>query len=135
MSSTNRGKNWNRSMLTDKNNKGQSMNPAIAVNESGIHVVWQDDIDGNYEIYYRKYRNSVNGCGWTEPENISKNYYISQKPDIKVNGSNIQVVWQDDMDGNYEIYFTESNDGGVIWTKPENCSGNEGYSLNPVLPK
>jgi hypothetical protein len=35
-------------------NSGSSMNPAMAIDSGGtIHVVWDDDTPGNYEIYYK----------------------------------------------------------------------------------
>jgi hypothetical protein len=35
---------------------GFSYYPALAVDASGrVHVVWQDNTPGNYEIYYRRF--------------------------------------------------------------------------------
>jgi hypothetical protein len=37
-------------------NSGSSYCPAMPVYSSGnVHVVWEDDTPGNYEIYYGKY--------------------------------------------------------------------------------
>jgi hypothetical protein len=34
---------------------GNSARPAVAADASGnIHLVWQDEAPGNYEIYYKK---------------------------------------------------------------------------------
>ena len=51
--STNGGSNWTTKRLTF--NSGNSDIPAIAIGSNDhIHVVWQDDSPGDYEIYYRK---------------------------------------------------------------------------------
>ncbi len=36
-------------------------------------------------------------------------------PVIAINGSVVHVVWSDERDGNYEIYYKRSTDGGVSW--------------------
>jgi hypothetical protein len=36
-------------------NNGRSYHPAVAIDSSdALHVVWHDEIPGNFEIYYRK---------------------------------------------------------------------------------
>lgn len=36
-------------------NSGSSFSPAIAADSTDtIHIVWEDDTPGNFEIYYRK---------------------------------------------------------------------------------
>jgi hypothetical protein len=53
--STNRGSAWMTSQRLTSNS-GYSGHPAIAVDSSGnVHVVWYDNMFGNYEICYRKY--------------------------------------------------------------------------------
>jgi len=53
--STDEGTTWN-TMNRLTWNSGFSTNPGIAIDSSGaIHVVWQDNTPGNYEIYYRKF--------------------------------------------------------------------------------
>ncbi len=131
MNSTDKGNNWNRTILTDKNSVGQSLNPSISIDDSKIYVVWQNNNSGSYDIYFTK---SIYKDIWSEPENISESDYISQKPDIKVYGSNVHVVWQDDMEGNNEINFRAFFDG-IGWTDQKNISENAGQSLNPILPK
>jgi hypothetical protein len=128
MGSTDKGKHWERKKLTGK---GQSMYPAIGVNESDIYVVWQDNRDGNYEIYLRKSEDK--GGSWSGSRRLTNNNGNSRKPDIKVNGEIIQVVWQDNIEGNLEILLIESIDRGVVWTEPENISGNQGRSIKARL--
>jgi len=134
--SANGGTTWltNKKLTT---NASTSLNPSIAVNGSNVYVTWEDNIPGNYEIYFKK---SVDGgMIWSTNKRLSTNAGNSLNPSIAVNGSDVYVVWQDDTvtldnpTGVPEIYFKESNDGGATWAATENRSNNAGNSLNPSI--
>ncbi len=85
------------------NNSGRSEAPALAVNDSSLDVVWNDDTPGNMEIYHRQ---STNGGGaWREIERLTNNSSTSRGQFLGVGGSQIFVVWQDLTPGNNEIYI------------------------------
>jgi hypothetical protein len=49
---------------------GSSASPAIAVDSSGrIHLAWQDNTPGNYEIYYKK--STDGGLNWTTSQRLT----------------------------------------------------------------
>ncbi|MBN1689819.1 MAG: IPT/TIG domain-containing protein, partial [Dehalococcoidia bacterium] len=51
--STDGGANWGAdTRLT--NDAGSSLTPSIAVSGNNVHVSWQDNRDGNWEIYYKR---------------------------------------------------------------------------------
>jgi hypothetical protein len=95
--------------------------PAIAVNKSNVILaVWEDGRLGDFDIFFSK---SVNG-GLTWSPNVRVNSddpgNSSTNPSIAVdNSDNIYVVWQDNRNGNSDIYFAKSSDGGTSWTDPE----------------
>jgi len=96
------------------NNAGSAFYPAIAVDGSNIYVVWEDDTPGNREIYFKK---SIDeGVTWSPNKRLTNNAGDSSYAAIAVDGSNIYVVWSDDISGNYEIYFKKSIDGGATWS-------------------
>jgi hypothetical protein len=102
---------------------------AIAAFEESIHCVWHDNRDGNNEIYYKHSTN--NGLSWENDVRISNNPGVSNNASIAANGSNIHVVWGDNRDGNYEIYYKRSTDGGFVWgseTRLTNSAGTSDYS-------
>lgn len=87
--------------------------PSMAVSGSNVNIIWTDDIDLNYEIYYK--RSLDNGVTWGTNTRLTNNTAFSQYSSIAVSGSDIHVVWSDLRDGNAEIYYKRSTDGGTTW--------------------
>jgi hypothetical protein len=46
---------------------------------------------------------------------------------------NVCTVWQDNTPGNYDIFFSVSNDGGLTFSEPENISENTENSIQPQV--
>lgn len=86
-------------------NTGTSREPSITADSgSGIHVAWQDETPGNYEIYYKSSSNG--GVTWTALTRLNWNGESSTVPAIAADSSNgIHVVWADHTPGNNEIYY------------------------------
>lgn len=106
--STNMGVSWE----TDKRltyNAGTSLFPSISVSGSVVHVVWQDNSEGNYEIYYK--RSLDNGISWGPDIRLTNNIDLSERPSIAISDSVVHVVWQDFRDGNLEIYYKHNPTG------------------------
>jgi len=112
---------------------GYSGKPDIAVDGwLNLHVVWPDDTPGNYEIYYR--RSTDGGITWTPARSITVNSGDSWQPAIAVDSSrNPHLVWRDDTDGNSEIYYKKSKDGGATWTSRRRLTWTSGYSGLPDM--
>ena len=91
---------------------------SVAVSGTAVHVVWQDDRDGNLEIYYK--RSTDGGTTWGPDVRLTNALYESFFPSMAVLGgavpvNTVHVVWDDRRDGNPEIYYKGSSDGGVSW--------------------
>jgi BNR repeat-like domain len=86
---------------------GLSGSPQIAVDSSNNpHVVWYDDTPGHYEIFYKK--STDGGTMWTAAERLTWTAG-SYDPDMASDPSgHVHVVWQNDLPGNYEIYYMKS---------------------------
>jgi|GEM_PF-2204316 len=123
-------------------NSGVSNAPQIMLDSANKpYVVWSDNTEGYYEIYFSKWTPGAGAgvCGgptdcWTNmagtvlgSDNLSNNAGDSIYQKIQLNSSsNPYVVWQDNTTGNDEIYFTKWTPGagaGVCggptdcWTK------------------
>ena len=88
-------------------------NAFAVTNQDTIHIVWQDERDGNSEIYYK--RSIDKGQTWVPGTRLTYNNDYSRHPSVVVFGSNVHVVWEDFRDGNAGIYYKRSLDNGVTW--------------------
>lgn len=106
-----------------------SGSPSIALSGSIIHVVWYDNRNGNKEIYYK--HSSNGGQTWWPDNRLTDDDGESLAPNITSEGSAVNVVWRDDRDGNYEIYFKRSSDGGLSWEPDTRLTDNVSESQKP----
>jgi hypothetical protein len=113
--STNGGTNWTTKRLTWWSTT-DSKYPDIAIDSNeDIHLVWNGDIPGNSEIYYKK---SIDGGStWTGLKKLTSNKGYSLYPSIATDtNNNIHVAWRDSTSGYTEIHYMKSTDGGTTWT-------------------
>jgi hypothetical protein len=104
----------------------------IASSGDTVHVVWYDTRDGaSPEIYYK--RSTDGGLNWGSDTRISNNLYFSSNPSVSISGSFIHVVWDDNRDGNYEIYYNRSTDGGTSWGTDTRLTNDSAASQNPCI--
>jgi len=114
-----------------------SIAPAIAVNGSAVYVVWgeYDEITQQDEIYFRK--SADGGATWKTLKRLTYttdlNYWPYIGVDLAVNGSNIYVTWHDDAQGNKEIFFRKSADGGASWQTAQRLTYGSGSSEDPAV--
>jgi hypothetical protein len=80
-------------------------------NNDNIHIVWQDDRDGNDEVYYTKLDNE--GTTLVDDTRLTDNGAESSWPKIDMDGSNnIHIVWRDLRNGSPELYYTKLDASG-----------------------
>jgi len=126
---------WTTKRLS--NNTGYSINPDVAVWGENAYVVWADDTPspGHPEIYFRK--STDGGATWPAVKRLTNNAGSSTFPSLAVLGPKIYVVWQDDtpdpVNGNSEIFFKKSTDGGATWLATRRLTNYEGGSAHPAV--
>jgi hypothetical protein len=109
-----------------------SNHPSVAVSGSVVHVVYGDNRDGNEEIYYK--RSSDSGVSWGPDTRLTNDTTISAMPSVAVSGSVLHVVWYDERNGyNGEIYYKRSTDAGVSWGPDTRLTNNTANSYNPSV--
>jgi hypothetical protein len=89
--------------------------PDIAVNETGLHVVWVDGRGAHREIYY-KMRSAGSG-EWTEDLQLSSSAIEARAPTLAADGDVVHVVWQDYGSGKWAIYHRQRTADGQ-WSSP-----------------
>ncbi len=126
--STDGGESWEAdTRLT--NDPAVSEFPSVSVSGQVVHVVWDDNRDGNFEIYYK--RSTDGGVSWSEDTRLTNYSAHSYSPSVSVSGLAVHVVWYDFRDGNFEIYYKRSTDGGVSWSEDTRLTN---YSFTSASP-
>jgi len=113
------------------NNNAFSCGPTISVSGLLVHVLWYDTRDGNNEIYYK--RSSNNGTTWGEDTRLTNNAAASKFPSVLASGLAVHSVWVDDRDGDNEVYYKRSTDGGLNWETDIRLTNNPSNSQYPSV--
>lgn len=109
----------------------EATKPTIAVSGNYLHVAWVDRRIGNDEVYYKYSTNG--GISWGPDIRMTDNVYNSQQPSIDASGQNVVLMWDDNISGNYEIYYKRSTDAGLTWGADTRLTNFAGSSLNPAV--
>ncbi len=116
------------------NNTGFSEHPQMAVNGNNVHIVWADNTSLNRDIYIIS--STDGGQTFGDVINLSNNTADSYNQEISVSGNNVYIVWQDAQkftQGNSNISFISSNDGGQTFGDVVNLSDNAGKTSFPKI--
>ena len=120
-SSANKGRTWLkkdiRIDLGDKPGASHAYVAEIAVAGSYVYVVWHDMRNGEADIYFNV--SSDHGFTWNESpvrlDGDAPGSADSRNARIASANRKVYVVWQDDRNGNYDIYINCSISNGRIW--------------------
>ena len=85
---------------------------------------------GNQDVFFTS--SNDNGKTFSNPVNLGNNSRISTNPQISSHENNVYVLWYDFTPGNFEIFFTVSNDNGQTFNMPLNLTNAVG-SQNPQI--
>jgi Mg-chelatase subunit ChlD len=117
----------------------QKQTPTLTVDTSGdVHVVWADSRDTpideppRYEIYYNK---KPSTGGWETDTRLTNALDSdSLKPYIAEDASgNLHIVWEDDRDGNFEIYYRFYEASSSAWGSEQRLTNAAHASRGPHL--
>jgi hypothetical protein len=96
---------------------GESFNPHVAGATPNAVVVWQDDVNGAFDIYATY--SSDSGATWAVPDKLDTDVPvtgISFEPVLDVDGSGtVCVGWLDDRSGLSDVFMNYSLDDGATW--------------------
>jgi len=93
-----------------------SSNPQVGVEDNNVFIVWSDGRGASLdELYYAN--SSDNGDTWSENKPLTSNDgFNSRWPHLAMAEGVIHIIWGDDRNGDYNIYYKNSTDGGVTWS-------------------
>jgi len=112
--------------INDDLGSAEQWDPSIAVKSGIIAVVWDDARNGGRDIY------SANSTD--EGDNFSVNKMVNDDPlggqwipSIAINKTGyIGVVWEDGRNGNWDVYFANSTDGGNTFSANQRVNDDVG---------
>lgn len=128
--STDGGVTW-ESDVRLTNDPAHSNLASVGAQGADVHVVWYDERDGNREIYYK--HSSDNGATWSADVRITNNAGDSNNPSVTASGSLVHLLWHNEIDDNYEIFYRRSTDGGTTWESETQLTDAAGKSARPSL--
>jgi uncharacterized repeat protein (TIGR01451 family) len=89
---------------------GTSSSPYLAWTGTEYGVAWQDDRDGNYEIYFARLDAAGNKIG--ADVRVTSVEGVSQRPRLAWSGVSYGLLWNDVRDGTSQNYFLELDAAG-----------------------
>jgi hypothetical protein len=82
---------------------GMSSNPSLVWSGEEYGVAWHDDRDGNLEIYFARIDAAGEKIGSDERVTVWSGE--SSQVELATSGTTYGLVWHDDRDGAWEVYF------------------------------
>ncbi len=128
--SLNSGQSWGDQMRLTKDS-GNSINASVSSLANDVHVVWQDNRNGNDEIYYK--HSTDGGLSWGADLRMTNNPFKSNFPSAVAMGKTIIIVWSDLREGNAEIFGLRSVDNGDTWSEVIRLTNSPRESLQPKI--
>jgi len=110
-----------------------SNNPSLAWTGSEFGVSWEDDRDGDYEIFFA--RVSASGVKIGSDVQISSAPNSSLASTLAWTASEFGLGWADQTEGNYEIYFARLSPAGVKIGADLRVTNSIGNSVKPSLAR
>lgn len=114
-----------------------AVNPRIAAVGNNVYVAWQDynSTGQDSDIHFKASNN--NGANFGAEKDLSNDNLESVMPQIEASGTNVYVVWQNEVSGAgtpHNIWFSASADSGATFpTINKNINGNDKVSTSPVI--
>ncbi|NWF51423.1 MAG: T9SS type A sorting domain-containing protein [Ignavibacteriaceae bacterium] len=125
------GTTWEPEIRLSENDGFSSANPTVTDSGLNVYVVWEDVRDTNPEIYYK--HSPDNGTSWETDTRLTNHSSNKNSPSVAVSGTNIHIIWADSRDGNAEIYYKCSVDGGTSWQSDTRLTNFDGSSQYPSI--
>ena len=93
--------------------------PAVAVDRSTwtIYVSWMDRRNGNFDIYASA--STDGGATWSANKRVNDDTGIAMQwmVDLAVDShGTVHAAWEDKRNGNLNIFYSNSTDGGATWS-------------------
>jgi hypothetical protein len=106
--------------------------PQMGVSDPLLIAIWKDDRDGYRKAIYFK-RSTDSGTNWGPDTRLVLSPDWLLEPSIALSGSNVHLTWRDIRDGNWEVYYKCSTDGGSTWGPDTRLTFDPAISISPNI--
>jgi len=125
------GISWGSDTRLTTNNAYEE-HPSVSISGSAIHAIWMDQRNGPLEVYYKRSLNE--GITWESDIRLTISAVNSNLPSVAFSGSFVHVVWQDQRDGNFEVYYKRNPTGNLVGLIHTNFEIPNSFSLLQNFP-
>ena len=125
------GLHWSNATQLTSNASRDNAPSVVQDIDDNIWVSWQREIaPGQFAIFYRIY----NGTMWLDEAPFILDSYSNANPSVTVtlNGS-IWVMWTRLIEGNYDVHYKISNDGGANWLDRPALVNDTNWDIGPSV--
>lgn len=117
--------------VNDNTNTSNQISPSVAVDENEkFVVVWEDNRNGNSDIFFQRYSKFGVATGNNVKVNDDAVMVSQSSPSVgKDEDGNFIIVWQDERNGNLDIFLQRYDASGArvgVNTKVNNDTGSKG---------
>jgi hypothetical protein len=107
---------WSRPVRVLQSSRKRAKEPALAVVDDRLHVVWSSGPSGEILYSHAFVRDAYAAEAWGEPHPLPAPSAVGSWPDLiaDVNGT-LHVVYAVPLNEGRGIYYTRSDDGGESW--------------------
>ncbi|GAB4365264.1 MAG: hypothetical protein Kow00128_07630 [Deltaproteobacteria bacterium] len=127
-SSTDGGTTWGTNRKVSDDNTAEKFQPTMTSDAGGnLYAAWVDLRGGQRKIMFS--RSTDGGSTWSANARVDDDTSGSFKfePAIGIdNAGTCYVAWSDNRNGNYDIYISQSTDGGTTWSADVRVSDDPG---------
>ena len=101
--------------VNDDTGSEEQWDPCVAMDASGNFVItWEDERNGNYDIYFQRYDASGMAQGNNRKVNDDAGTADQLEPSIAMDDSGrFMISWSDERDGNWNVYLQWYSASGV----------------------
>ena len=133
MRSLDNGTSWStETQISATPGSGRAEDPAISTDGSYVHLSWNDDRNGNMEIYYR--RSTDKGVTWgAETHLINNGTHKSYTSMLSLFDSSVVIPCGDNRTGTYNIFIKQSSDSGTNWGPDVQVTSNTHTNSYPYM--
>jgi hypothetical protein len=124
------GNSWgSETRLTE--DAGYTGCPFPTIREDVVNLFFRDDRLNTFKIYQK--RSLDGGAAWGEDILLTEEGINAEFPYPALAGETIHLVWRDNRDGNAEVYYKRSLDGGEKWNSDERLTNDPAESEHPKV--